>query len=450
MTPDELRHHFDRAFGRGPAPRVSRAPGRVNLIGEHTDYAGLPVLPMTISQAVLVAFRPRPDRRVGLQNTDPSYPPADFDNDLEIEPSPTGAWENYCKAAIQGINAMKAVNTPIGLDLLVSGGIPIAAGLSSSSAFVVACALAYLDVLEALPASDAARLELAAALADAERYVGTHGGGMDQAIILLGDERSACKIDFYPLRVERVPLFKDHTFVVCDSLVKASKSGNARQRYNAGPALTRLICALAEKQAQRTYDEQIRLEHLGDLWHGLLCLTHAEAAALLNECVPRPRMRLQEAADFLGMTPAQVRERYIGDLPEPPDGFPLQARARHQLTEFHRVELARDLMLAGDAAGFGALMDASHRSCADDFEVSCDELEALVAIARDSGSIGSRLTGAGFGGCTVNLVPDDAVDAFTRAVIQRYYIEYLRISDPARALQAAVFAAHAAAGASIM
>jgi N-acetylgalactosamine kinase len=307
-----------------------------------------------------------------------------------------------------------------------------------------------LHALESPPGSDAARLELAAALAEAERYVGTHGGGMDQAIILLGDERSACKIDFFPLRVERIALFQNHTFVVCDSLVKASKSGNARQRYNTGPALTRLLCAMAEKQAQRTYDDQVRFEHLGDLWHGPLCLTHAEAAALINECLPRPRTRLDEAADFLGITAAQVRERFIGDLPEPPDGFRLQARARHQLTEFARVELARDLMLAGDAAGFGALMDASHQSCADDFEVSCEELEALVAIARDSGSIGSRLTGAGFGGCTVNLVPHDCVEPFTRSICQRYHIDYLGCPNSTTLPETAVFPAHASAGASIM
>jgi N-acetylgalactosamine kinase len=278
------------------------------------------------------------------------------------------------------------------------------------------------------------RIELASLLAQAERYVGVQGGGMDQAIILLGEKGCACKINFFPLRVERVPVFDDHVFVVCNSLVKADKSGSAIHRYNEGPLSCRLVRAVVEKHAKLAYDEEIEIEHLGDLWFGPLCLTNVEVEALFNEAFPRPRTTLAQAASLLNMSEAEIRRRWLGDLPEPAGGFPLQARARHQLTELVRVEQGRDCLLAGDALTFGALMDSSHRSCADDYGVSSPQLDKLVEVARSGGSIGSRLTGAGFGGCTVNLVPKDAVDRFVAHLTEAYYCDYLGHagSDPVR------------------
>ena len=114
-------------------------------------------------------------------------------------------------------------------------------------------------------------------------------------------------------------------------------------------------------------------------------------------------------------------------LPEPAGGFPLAARLRHQITEYRRVEDARDALLVGDAAAFGKLMDASHASCAQDFEISGPELDALVDAARKSGALGARLTGAGFGGATVNLVPRDTCDTFVAGVTERYYRDYLGV-----------------------
>lgn len=417
---EQLASEFLERFGTRPL-LVARAPGRVNLIGEHVDYNGLPVLPMTLDREIRIAGRMRPGNTITVQNTNPRFAPAEFLNTESIEPSPQGAWENYCKAAIVGINRKYEIGARPGMELLVDANLPPAAGLSSSSALVVATSLAYLGLLGVDAENETARIELATLLAEAERYVGTEGGGMDQAIILLGDADCACKIDFFPLRIERVPLPAGYTFVVCDSRVKADKSGDARHRYNQGPALSRLICAMAERQAQRTYGPEIAVAHLGDFWFGPLCLTNSEIEALFLEAFPRPHTRLSEAARFLDMNEDQIRRRWIGDLPEPREGFPLQARARHQLSEFQRVEQARDCLLAGDAAGFGALMDASHRSCAEDFGVSCVELDELVEAARQSGSIGSRLTGAGFGGCTVHLVPNEKLGQFRDGMVSAYY-----------------------------
>ena len=309
--------------------------------------------------------------------------------------------------------------------MLVTGNIPMAAGLSSSSALVVACALAYLYCLEKQLDRDISHLALADLLAQAEQYVGTRGGGMDQAIILLGGENQACKIDFNPLRVERVPLPTDHALVVCHSLVNADKSGAALHRYNAGPRLSKLICALVEQTVQEEFGPEIKITRLGELWFGHLCLTHLEIKALFERTFPRTRTTLAEAAKRLHTTPDTLRKRWIGELEEPEGGFPLQARARHQLTESQRVEHARDAFSAGESMTLGSLMNASHESCAHDYEVSCTELNTLVRIARENGAVGARLTGAGFGGCTVNLVPSHTLSHFIDSVTEQYYGAYM-------------------------
>jgi len=424
-TLSELKAAFCEIYPGAGEPGICRAPGRVNIIGEHTDYNGLPVLPMTIGQDIRIAFASRRDGAIRLHNTDRRFSPAEFANGRAIPPSATGAWDNYCKAAVQALNEHLEVTRFPGMDLLVSGDIPVSAGLSSSSALVVACALAYLRALGKTLGEDIARLALAELMAEAEHYVGTRGGGMDQAVILLGQEGRACKIDFFPLRIENAALLDSHRFVVCHSGVKAAKTGEMLHRYNAGPRLSQLICALVGKRLREEFDEEVAIARLGDLWYGHLCLTHREVGDLFARTFPTETLRLAEAAIQLGLTPEAIRERWLGDLKEPEGGFHLQARARHQLTEHRRVEEARDALLAGDAAGLGALMNDSHASCAKDYRISCPELETLVAIGRDCGAAGARLTGAGFGGCTVNLVSADATEDFEARVRRDYHEQYL-------------------------
>ncbi len=441
----EFRNHFPE---RGD-PGLCRAPGRINLIGEHTDYNGLPVLPMTLDREIRIAFAPRDDGLVRMHSVLPAYRPAEFRNGPDIPPSPTGAWENYGKAAVQCLNRRFQPRQFPGLDMLVDGDIPSAAGLSSSSALVVACALAYLRALGKRLGPDISRLELAARLAEGEHYVGTQGGGMDQAIILLGGEGVACKIDFFPLRVEPVPLPDDHVFVGCHSLVQARKTGEALHRYNAGPVLCRLIRALVERQAQRDFGEEVTIDRLGDLWQGHLCLTDAEVESLFERTFATETLTLEEAARALDLEPSEIRRRWLGDLREPEGGFRLRARARHLLTENRRVEHARDALLARDPESFGALMDESHRSCADDYEISCPELDTLVEVTRRAGARGARLTGAGFGGYTVNLVPRARYEEFARRVEEEYYC-LQRSEPPSDNGRLHIFAARAGAAAGYM
>lgn len=425
MDASELKTVFAQAFPGTVAPFVCGAPGRVNIIGEHTDYNGLPVLPMTLDRGIVIACSPRDDATVRLRAAAPGCADCAFVNGPSIPPSSAGAWENYVKAAVEGINGHFKVKAFPGMDLYVAGTLPMSAGLSSSSALVVAASLAYLRCLGPVLERDISRLALASLLAGAEQYVGTRGGGMDQAIILNGNVGAACKIDFFPLRVERVPLPASHVFVICHSLVKAEKTGDALHRYNAGPRLCRLITAMVQESLARAFDAGIVIDRLGDLWNGHLCMTSSEVEALFAETFPAEYTPLADAAAYLGTTPQRIRERWLEDLAEPPEGFALKSRARHQLTEYLRVQGARDALLAGDAEHLGELMNASHASCAHDYAISCPELDTLTEMARAAGALGSRLTGAGFGGCTVSLVERDRAEAFMKTLQARYYSGYI-------------------------
>ncbi len=217
-----LRESFQEHFGTAP-DRIVRAPGRVNLIGEHVDYAGLPVLPMALQYAVHVAVRPRDDELVHVATSDPFYSPREFQLGTYIEPFRDGDWGNYVKAA--ALTAASRYGADRGAELWIRSEVPVAAGLSSSSALVVAVLKSLLDVSGIEPDP----IELAEIAADGEHYVGTHGGGMDQAISLCAREGHAARIEFAPLRVTPVPIPDDWRFVVADTGVQAHKSGGARR-----------------------------------------------------------------------------------------------------------------------------------------------------------------------------------------------------------------------------
>src|SRR5467141_3266420 len=205
---------------------VARAPGRVNLIGEHIDYCGLPVFPMALGRSVRLAFHARANRETRLVNRDPRFAPSVFTVNDSIPPAPAGDWSNYARAAAQAL-AQRFPDLR-GVDARVESDLPIAAGLSSSSALLVAIALAIMHAHRVTMAP----LELMELLARGERYVGTAGGGMDQAIILGARAGCASRIDFQPLRLTPTAVPTGWRFIVAWSLVHAEKSGAAQQAYN--------------------------------------------------------------------------------------------------------------------------------------------------------------------------------------------------------------------------
>lgn len=345
-----------------------RAPGRVNLIGEHIDYAGLPVLPMAIDRTLTLHVRPRTDGRVCITSDLPSLGEREFEIVRTIPPYPYGDWGNYAKAAMQGL--IDAGLEPVGFDARVTSNLPSAAGLSSSSALVVGTALAALaggcDTPDPLP--------LASLLAKAEHYAGARGGGMDQAAILAGRAGHALRIAFDPLQVRYVRIPSGWSFVVAHSLVTAEKGGAARDTYN----------------ARRTAVERA-LDELGASAAGYPKLV-ADGSA--EELIAR-------AAGILG--------------PE------LLGRFRHVITEAARVERAEAAMRSDDAAAFGRLMCESHESLRTDFEVSTEALDALVETAMTAGALGARVTGAGLGGFIIALVPSREHAEFLERLESSFY-----------------------------
>ncbi len=368
-----LRAGFEQRFGALRTGALVHAPGRVNLIGEHVDYNDLPVLPMALQLRAAVVAQPRSDRRVRCASAQVRFGPREFELAPSIAPSPQGDWSNYVKAAAQALERDFGLSR--GADLFVSSDIPTAAGLSSSSALVVACGLALAELNAIAPEP----LDFAERMARAERYVGVEGGGMDQAICLLGREGHALKLDFAPLRAEALPCPTDWRFVVAHSLVEADKAGAAREAYNR----RRAECAAALESLLASPE----LEGAPHSYRGLLEAHGAEKLAWVAE-------RVLEGA--------------------------LLARARHQFSEYARVLRARTSLSCADAEGFAEALNESHASLRDDFRVSCAELDALVGVARRSGALGARLTGAGFGGCIVALARADALERLLVGLARHY------------------------------
>jgi galactokinase len=350
------------------------APGRVNLIGDHIDYNGLSVLPMAIQRHISIMYRERSDVTVRFASTEPRYEPREFGLQIPIEPYEAGDWGNYAKAAAQGLGERFALKR--GVDAVVHSDIPVAAGLSSSSALLVAAALAILHANEI----EIERLQLAELLAEAERYVGTRGGGMDQAICLAARHHSASRIDFHPLRLTAHLIPPEWQFVIAFSLVRAEKSGSARETYN-----------------RRTNECRKALEQM------------SEALKLPNRIDSYPSLIAERR-------PAQL----VRSAEEILEG-PLLRRFRHVISEAERVRRSETALTAYDLRAFGRLMSASHASLRDDYEVSCPELEELVEIATRAGAAGARLTGAGLGGCVVALCAEKKTAKVLSAITNRYY-----------------------------
>lgn len=384
---------------RSPPTFLARAPGRVNLIGEHIDYAGLPVFPMALQREVRIACRPRDDGLVLAATTDPSYPPCHFETGPDIEPYEDGDWGNYLKAAVQGM--VRAYDLERGFDAVIDSSVPVAAGLSSSSALVIATALALAGSNDL----DTEPIELAELMAAAEQYVGTRGGGMDQAISAGAISGCAARVEFYPLRIEAVPVPGDWRFIVAHSLVQAHKSGGAREAYNqrraqTEEALARVVVRLGLPDAE-----------VGSYRDLLERVSGPETLVAAEDCLE-------------------------GDLLK---------RLRHVVTERERVARAEVAMRSGARASFGMLMNGSHASLADDYEVSIPELDELVAIAREAGAAGARLTGAGMGGCIVALAEEEHASAVVEAIRDRFYAARGRMDD----LDDHLFVAKPAPGASV-
>jgi len=416
-------HRYADVFSGDQPVVVVRAPGRVNLIGEHTDYNGLPVMPMAITRDVLVVAGAAADARVQVTNIDRNYADRSFALARHIPPFSTGDWCNYIKSATQGlIDLWDRADDLHGVNMVISGTVPLASGLSSSAAFTIAAALALL----ATHRRTLAPLLFAETMAHSDHYVGMASGGMDQAASVLGLAGKALKIDFHPLRVQPVALPHDTLIVVCHSRVRAAKAGNARDEYNRRVVECRIATALLHAAAPaRAATAPVLLSE----WLARDTRGFDDALQQIQAHLHPGGYTLAEIAHALQLAPDTVlRTLCITkaglQYGAPAQGFKLLERARHVISEARRVEQSFTLlqaMPAEAAVQFGALMNASHESCRADYEISCAELDELVLLAREAGAAGARLTGAGFGGCTVNLLRAGAAPDFMRFMNERYY-----------------------------
>jgi len=356
----QLQDKFRAEFGR--EPHLYRAPGRVNLIGEHTDYNDGFVLPAALELSTWVAIATRSDRLLHIRSLRGDEA-VTFDLD-DAAPIPRHDWSDY----VRGVAVMlqRAGHVLTGADLLIDSDVPVGSGLSSSAALEVSTGYALLD--RAGIAVDLVQLALCCQRAEND-FVGMRCGIMDQFISCQGAAAHALLLDCRSLTFRLVPIDPSVRLVICNSMVHhelaAGEYNLRRAECERGVAL--LTPALPGIRALRDVDMAQLAAH----------------ASLLPELTFR--------------------------------------RCRHVVTENDRVLRAGAALEAGQVERFGQLMNQSHVSMRDDYEISCRELDILVDIAWGiDGVLGSRMTGGGFGGCTVSLVRADAVEKFTAEIATRY------------------------------
>ena len=359
-TVSELTLAFEQLYSA--QPRIYRAPGRVNLIGEHTDYNEGFVMPVAINFSTFVAMGKRDDQVLKIHSDT-------FKEDASVDLSQPPArkrkhWSDYpVGVAIKLQEAGYAIS---GADVFVHGEVPLGSGLSSSAALEVSTGLGLMDI----SAQEIDRLQLAKICQKAENeFVGARTGLMDQFIGCFGKAGNAVMLDCRSLQSQALPIPKNARLVVCNTMVKHELASN---EYNA---------------RREECEEGVRI---------------------LSRHLPQVKSLRDVSVDDVN--------RFREDL-----GDVVFKRCRHVTTENDRVRGAADALQRRDLKTFGQLMYKSHESLRDDYEVSCRELDVLVKLAAQiEGVFGARMTGGGFGGCTVNLVAASAVDEFKRAIKDGY------------------------------
>ncbi len=358
----QLQDAFRRLFGSTERARMFRAPGRVNLIGEHTDYNDGWVLPMALDRYCYVLAQARSDSRLRIHSLqlDQTVEAA-----LDDPPPPAHHWSAYPRGV--GWSLRQAGQDIGGADLLISSEVPLGSGLSSSAALEVSTAFALLGVHQRQ--MDRTAIALACQKAEGD-YVGMRCGNMDQLAACFGADDRALMIDCRTLAVTPVPLDETQVrVVVANTMVK----------------------------------------------HALASSEYNQRRAECEEAVGRIRLKRPQVK--------ALRDVSWGDISAEAEAWPdkVRRRARHVTTEDARVHRSVEALCAGDYPQVGYLMYESHASLDCDYQVTCAELNTMVALAREiPGCYGARMTGGGFGGCTVNLLQAEAAQAFALELASRY------------------------------
>lgn len=366
----QLTETFEKLYGTGGDIRAYFAPGRVNLIGEHTDYNGGHVFPCALTLGTYGIARKRQDRILRLYSLNFEQDGV-FETDLDdLRPYPQAGWTNYPKGVMWAF-AERGYVMGFGMDLLIMGNIPNGSGLSSSASLEVLTGV----ILKDLYGYEVSMTDIALIGQYSENHFnGCNCGIMDQFASAMGKKDRAIFLDTNMLHYEYAPIaLEEEKIVIVNSKVKHSLVDSA---YND----RRTECETALKELQTCLD----IQSLGEL-------TEEEF------------------------------ERYQGSITTDV----CRKRARHAVCENQRTIRAVQALEQKDLVTFGKLLNASHVSLRDDYEVSCEEVDFLVELAwKQPGVLGGRITGGGFGGCTVNLVKKDAIASFTENICRQYREKY--------------------------
>ena len=364
---EKLLAEFSKIFGDDGQAELFFSPGRVNLIGEHTDYNGGHVFPCALTIGTYGVVRKRADRKLRLYSMNFSGTGIWETSLDELTPCPEDRWTNHPKGVLWALQE-KGYEVPFGFDLLVYGNIPNGSGLSSSASLEVLIG----TIAKKFYGLDMLTMEEIAKIGQysENHYNGVNCGIMDQFAVAMGKKNHAIYLDTATLEYEYAPLeLGDARIVIACS---NKKRGLADSAYNT----RRSECETALQELQQV----VKVDTLGDL----------------------SEEEFEQYKDAI-KDPVRVR------------------RARHAVYENQRTRKAAEALKKGDLAEFGRLMNESHVSLRDDYEVTGIELDTLAETAWEQpGVIGSRMTGAGFGGCTVSIVKNDAIDAFIENVGRKY------------------------------
>jgi galactokinase len=367
---DHITNVFHETFGGAPTHLV-RAPGRVNLLGEHVDYNDGFVLPAAIDRATYIAFSPTDSDLSTLLAVDfdqrASFSPQTIPSKAQLDGSPLPEWAHYPAGVMWSLNENKLDIR--GLNAVFASNVPRGSGLSSSASVEMAFMLAWQTLSDwTLPPMQRALLGQKAE----NQYVGVNCGIMDQFASACGVENKLLLLDCRSLEWKTIPLPEDVSIVIADTTVRRKlTSGEYNKR--------RAACE--------------------------------EAVRSLRQDLPNIRS--------LRDVNVEAFNRFADKLPEE-----VSKRARHVVEEIERSNQAEALLTAGNTQRFGELMNQCHASLRDFYEVSSPELNAMASIAQSlDGCYGARLTGAGFGGCTANLVAREKADEFARTLAVRYETE---------------------------
>ncbi|EST07909.1 Galactokinase galactose-binding domain protein [Kalmanozyma brasiliensis GHG001] len=485
---DSLATKFASVFSGSKPDFIARAPGRVNLIGEHIDYVGFSVFPAAIEKDILMATRvtyadsPADKVEVVLKNTTERFVETTFASEyhstdgVQLLNEGDERWANYFKVAFKGLHSHlpakvldeKNAKRPVKIEVLVDGTIPPESSLSSSAAMTTCSSTVVLEAFGARELID--RKEMAEVAIESERLVGVNSGGMDQSASIFSIPNHALYISFYPtLEVQPTrlpPSTPDHTFVIVNTLVVSDKKVTGPVNYNlrvvetrmAARALAKYLGLKAAKDASckdlrgvlETYFNenggsghiQTEMENSAAVKETLdrsgeeaarIKVLEEKVEALYSSSTLQAALPRSEVEKLTGYSGDSFDKEFLSSFPIRADAFELYKRSKHVFTEALRVLQFQALCKqhqtpASDEddgkqvySQLGALMDGSQTSLRDLYSCSCDELNQVIDIAKRNGSLGSRLTGAGWGGCTVHLVPKPKVEVFISAMRSQYY-----------------------------